>query len=63
MRQLRLNYSHRRQEYHNYPNYYSIGTTIPVRYSKAEKIVVSPKETMAVTLTVASNILIEAVLS
>lgn len=33
------------------------GTTIPVRYSKAEKIVVSPKETMAVTLTVASNII------
>ncbi|WP_009632745.1 hypothetical protein [Synechocystis sp. PCC 7509] len=32
------------------------GTTIPVRYDKAEKIVVSPKETMAVTLTVASNI-------
>ncbi len=33
------------------------GTTIPARYSKAEKIVVSPNETMAVTLTVASNII------
>ncbi len=33
------------------------GTTIPVRYEKAEKIVVSPKETMPVTLTVASNII------
>ncbi len=33
------------------------GTTIPVRYNKAEKIVVSPNETMAVTLTVASNII------
>ena len=33
------------------------GTTIPVRYNQAKKIVVSPKETMAVTLTVASNII------
>lgn len=33
------------------------GTTIPVRYNQAEKIVVSPNETMAVTLTVASNII------
>ncbi len=33
------------------------GTTIPVRYNKAEKIVVSPTESMAVTLTVASNII------
>jgi hypothetical protein len=33
------------------------GTTIPVRYDQAKKIVVSPKETMAVTLTVASNII------
>lgn len=32
------------------------GTTIPVRYDKAEKIVVSPKERLPVTLTVASNI-------
>ena len=32
------------------------GTTIPVRYNEAEKIVVSPKETMEVTLTVANNI-------
>lgn len=32
------------------------GTNIPVRYDKAEKIVVSPKERLPVTLTVASNI-------
>lgn len=32
------------------------GTIIPVRYDKAEKIVVSPKERLPVTLTVASNI-------
>lgn len=32
------------------------GTTIPVRYDKAEKIVVSPDERLPVTLTVASNI-------
>lgn len=32
------------------------GTTIPVRYDRAEKIVVSPEERLPVTLTVASNI-------
>lgn len=32
------------------------GTSIPVRYNKAEKIVVSPDETMPLTLTVATNI-------
>jgi hypothetical protein len=32
------------------------GTSIPVRYEQAEKIVVSPKETMPLTLTVAANI-------
>lgn len=32
------------------------GTTIPVRYQKAEKIVVTPDETTSVTLIVASNI-------
>ena len=32
------------------------GTTIPVRYDRAEKIVVSPDERLPVTLTVASNI-------
>lgn len=32
------------------------GARIPVRYDKAEKIVVSPKERMRLTLTVAANI-------
>ena len=32
------------------------GTSIPVRYEKAEKIVVTPTETMPVTLTVAANV-------
>lgn len=32
------------------------GTSIPVRYDQAEKIVVSPKETMPLTLTVATDI-------
>jgi hypothetical protein len=32
------------------------GTSIPVRYDQAEKIVVTPTETMPVTLTVAANI-------
>lgn len=32
------------------------GTAIPVRYNNAEKIVVNPKETMALTVTVPSNI-------
>lgn len=33
------------------------GTSIPVRYQQAEKIVVSPNETMPLTLTVAANII------
>jgi len=33
------------------------GTSIPVRYNKAEKIVVSPTETMPLNLTVATNII------
>ena len=32
------------------------GTVLPVRYDKAQKIVVSPKETVAVTLLTASNV-------
>lgn len=32
------------------------GTSIPVRYDKAERIVVSPDETMDLTVTVATNI-------
>lgn len=32
------------------------GTTIPVRYDGAETIIMSPKETVPVTLTVAKNI-------
>ncbi len=32
------------------------GTSIPVRYDQAEKIVITPTETMPVTLTVAANI-------
>ena len=32
------------------------GTSIPVRYEEAEKIVVTPNETMPLTLTVAANI-------
>lgn len=32
------------------------GTSIPVRYQQAEKIVVTPDETMPLTLTVAANI-------
>lgn len=32
------------------------GTSIPMRYDKAEKIVVSPDETMPLTLTVATNV-------
>jgi hypothetical protein len=32
------------------------GTIIPVRYDKAEKIIVAPKETVPVTLTVAEDI-------
>lgn len=32
------------------------GTRIPVRYTKAEKIIVTPKETTDVTLTVAENV-------
>lgn len=32
------------------------GTSIPVRYEQAEKVVVTPKETMPLTLTVAANI-------
>lgn len=34
----------------------SAGTTIPVRYDGAETIIMSPKETVPVTLTVATNI-------
>lgn len=34
----------------------SAGTTIPVRYEQAEKIVMTPRETVPVTLTVAKNI-------
>lgn len=33
------------------------GTSIPVRYDQAEKIVVTPQETMPLTLTVATNII------
>lgn len=33
------------------------GTTIPVRYDEAEKIVIAPTETMPVTLKVAANII------
>ena len=33
------------------------GTTIPVTYEKAEKIVLAPQETSQITLTVANNIL------
>lgn len=32
------------------------GTTIPVRYDKAERIIITPNETVPVTLTVAKNI-------
>lgn len=32
------------------------GTSIPVRYEEGKKIVVSPKETMSITLTVAADI-------
>ena len=32
------------------------GTSIPVRYEQGEKIVVTPKETMPLTLTVAANV-------
>ncbi|HEY9703638.1 MAG TPA: hypothetical protein V6C58_14410, partial [Allocoleopsis sp.] len=32
------------------------GTVLPVRYDKAQKIVISPKETVAVTLLTASNV-------
>ncbi|MBD2743944.1 hypothetical protein [Coleofasciculus sp. FACHB-1120] len=32
------------------------GTTLPLRYNKANKIVVSPKETMPLMLTVATNV-------
>lgn len=32
------------------------GTTLPVRYDKAEKIIVSPEETSPVTLTIAADV-------
>ena len=32
------------------------GTSIPVRYEQGEKVVVTPKETMQLTLTVAANV-------
>lgn len=45
----------------NYPTATQVtipaGTTIPARYDEAERIVVSPEETMSLTLTVATNII------
>jgi len=37
------------------PQVIPAGTTIPVRYDKAQKIIVAPKETVPVTLTVAKT--------
>lgn len=37
-------------------NVVEAGTTIPIRYEKAERIVVTPEENTSVTLTVASNV-------